>query len=64
VTYLQLWVDGVQEGTEHIAGTATMKMLNNYIYLANGTHRVVMVAKLADGTTLKKSVAVQIVSAP
>ncbi len=64
VSWLQVWVDGVKYFTEHEAGTSTQKLMNNYVYLANGTHKVTMVAKEADGTSIKKTVAVQIVSNP
>jgi hypothetical protein len=64
VSWLQVWVDGVKYWTEHYAGTANQKLMNNYIYLPNGKHSVTMVAKEADGTSIKKTVNVQIVSTP
>lgn len=64
VSWLQIWVDGVKYWTEHQAGTDTMKLINTYVYLPNGTHQVSMVQEDADGTSIKKKVSVQIVSAP
>jgi len=64
VSWLQVWVDGVKYITEHEAGTNTQKLMNNYVYLPNGAHKVTMVAKEADGTSIKKTVSVQIVSNP
>lgn len=64
VSWLQVWVDGVKYWTEHYAGTANMKMMNNHIYLPTGTHNVTMIAKQADGTSIKKTVKIQIVANP
>ena len=63
LSWLQIWVDGAKFWTAH-AGTANQKIINNQVYLANGTHQVTVVAKEADGTSIKKTVAVQIVSQP
>jgi hypothetical protein len=62
VSWLQVWVDGVKYWTEHDAGTADMKMMNNYVYLPTGNHEVTMVMKESDGTSIKKVVNVQIVA--
>jgi hypothetical protein len=59
-----LWVDGVQYWTEHEAGTANVRLMNNYVYLANGKHSVTMVEKESNGTSLKKTVNIQIVAQP
>lgn len=64
VSYLQVWVDGLKYWTEHEAGTANVKMMNNHIYLATGNHSVTMVAKQSDGTSIKKTVKIQIVASP
>jgi hypothetical protein len=64
VSWLQVWVDGVKYWTEHYTGTATQKLMNNYVYLPNGNHSVTMIAKELDGTSIKKTVHVQIVSNP
>ncbi len=65
VSYLQVWIDGAKpnvDATEHNAGTADVKMLNQYYYLANGTHSITVVAKQADGNSLKTTHKVQVVS--
>jgi len=64
VSWLQVWVDGVKYFTEHEAGTTTVRLMNNYIYLANGNHSVTMVDKESDGTSIKKTVNIQIVAQP
>ena len=64
VSYLQVWVDGVKYWTEHEAGTANQKLMNNYIYLPTGKHSVTMVEKESNGTSIKKTVNVQIVGQP
>jgi len=64
VSYLQVWADGVKYWTEHDAGTADQKLMNNYIYLANGTHHVTMIEKESDGTSIKKTVNITIVAQP
>ena len=64
VSWLQVWVDGVKYWTEHDAGTANVKMMNNHIYLAAGNHSVTMIAKQSDGTSIKKTVKIQIVANP
>jgi len=64
ISWLQIWVDGVKYWTAHNSGTATQKIMNNHVFLANGTHQVSVVAKETDGTSIKKTVTVQIVSQP
>lgn len=64
ISWLQIWVDGVKYWTAHLAGTANQKIMNDHVYLANGSHQVSVVAKEADGTSIKKTVTVQIVSQP
>ena len=64
VSWLQVWVDGVKYFTEHDAGTPTQKLMNNYIYLPNGKHSVTMIAKETDGTSIKKTVNIIVVSPP
>jgi len=64
VSWLQVWVDGVKYFTEHDAGTPTQKLMNNYIYLPNGKHAVTMIAKEADGTSIKKTANILVVSPP
>ena len=64
VSWLQVWVDGVKYFTEHDAGTPNQKLMNNYVYLPNGKHAVTMVAKEADGTSIKKTVNILIISPP
>lgn len=64
ISWLQIWVDGVKYWTAHNSGTPTQKIMNNHVFLANGTHQVSVVAKEADGTSIKKTVTVQIVSQP
>jgi hypothetical protein len=64
VSWLQVWVDGVSFLTEHEAGTANQKLMNNYLYLPTGKHKVTMIEKESDGTSIKKTVNVQIVAAP
>ena len=62
VSWLQVWVDGVSYFTEHEAGTANQKLMNNYLYLPVGKHNVTMVEKEGDGTSIKKTVNIQIVA--
>lgn len=63
ISYVQIWVDGVKKGpTEHYSGTANMKMWSDYLYLANGTHKITVVAKQGDGTSLTSTHTVQVVS--
>ena len=63
ISYVQLWVDGVKTGpTEHYSGTTNMKIWSDYLYLANGTHKITVVAKQGDGTSLKSTHTVQVVS--
>jgi hypothetical protein len=64
VSWLQVWVDGVRYWTEHEAGTANQKLMNNYLYLPIGKHSVTMVEKESDGTSIKKTVKIQIVAQP
>ena len=64
VSWLQVWVDGVQYWTEHEAGTPNVRLMNNYLYLANGKHSVTMVEKESDGTSIKKTVNIEIVAQP
>jgi len=64
ISWLQVWVDGVKYLNEPQTGTATQRFMNNYVYLANGNHSVTMVAKESDGTSIKKTVHVTIVSNP
>ncbi len=64
VSWLQVWVDGVKYITEHDAGTSTVRLMNNHIYLANGAHAVTMVDKESNGTSIKKTVHITIVSQP
>jgi hypothetical protein len=64
VSWLQVWVDGVKYITEHDAGTSTVRLMNNHIYLANGKHSVTMVDKESNGTSIKKTVNITIVSQP
>jgi hypothetical protein len=62
ISWLQIWVDGVKYWTAHNSGTPTQKIMNSHVFLPNGTHQVSVVAKEADGTSIKKTVTVQIVS--
>lgn len=64
VSYLQVWADGVKFFTEHNAGTANLKMMNDHIYLSTGTHSITMIAKEADGTSIKKTVTVRVIPTP
>jgi hypothetical protein len=64
ISWLQIWVDGVKYWTAHNSGTANQKIMNSHVYLANGTHQVSVVAKEGDGTSIKKTVTVQVVSQP
>jgi hypothetical protein len=64
ISWVQVWVGGVKYSTAHLSGTANQKIMNDHFYLANGTHQVSIVAKEADGTSIKKTVSVQIVSQP
>jgi hypothetical protein len=64
VSWLQVWVDGVKYFTEHDAGTPNQKLMNNYVYLPNGKHVVTMIAKEADGTSIKKTANIVIVPPP
>ena len=64
ISWVQVWIDGVKYWTAHDSGTPNQKIMNNHVFLANGTHKVSVVAKEADGTSIKKTVSVQIVSQP
>lgn len=64
VSYLQVWADGVKFFTEHNAGTANLKMMNDHIYLTPGTHSVTMIAKEGDGTSIKKTVTIRVIPNP
>ncbi len=64
VSDLQVWADGVKFFTEHEAGTANLKMMNDHIYLAPGTHSITMIAKEADGSSIKKTVTVRVIPNP
>lgn len=57
-------MDGVSYITDHEAGTANQKLMNNYLYLPVGKHSVIMVEKEGDGTSIKKTVKIQIVAQP
>ncbi len=63
ISWVQIWVDGTKTlTTEHYSGTADVKMWSNYIYLADGKHTITVVAKQGDGTSLKSTHSVQVVS--
>ena len=64
MSWLQVWVDGVKYWTEHEAGTANVRLMNNYVYLATGSHSVTMVEEQSDGTSIKKTVKIEIVAQP
>ena len=53
ISWVQVWVDGVKYSTAHLSGTANQKIMNDHVYLANGTHQVSIVAKEADGTSTR-----------
>ena len=64
VSWGQVWIDGVKpaNSTQHETGTAQVKMVNEYYYLANGTHTIAIVAKQSDGTSIKATHNVKVVS--
>jgi hypothetical protein len=63
ISWVQIWVDGTKTlTTEHYSGTADVKMWSNYICLADGKHTITVVAKQGDGTSLKSTHSVQVVS--
>ncbi len=65
VSYMQVWIDGakpVADATVHTAGTANVKMINQFYYLSNGTHTITVIAKQADGTSIKSTHKVNVVS--
>jgi hypothetical protein len=64
ISWVQVWIDGVKYWTAHDSGTANQKIMNNHVFLPNGAHNVTVVAKEADGTSIKKTASVQIVSQP
>jgi hypothetical protein len=54
------FVQSRTDGTH--SGTANMKIWSDYLYLANGTHKITVVAKQGDGTSFKSTHTVQVVS--
>lgn len=53
IQYIQVYVDGVKIGTEHWAGTNTVRIWNGFTYLDNGTHKLSFIARQSDGTEIK-----------
>ena len=64
ISWVQVWIDGTKpvDSTQHTTGTAEVKMLNQYYYLANGTHTIAIVAKQTDGTSIKATHNVKVAS--
>jgi hypothetical protein len=58
---IQVWIDGKKYDFSH-AGTANVKMLNNFYYVPVGTHKVSIFAERLDGTKISKHFNVTVVN--
>jgi hypothetical protein len=58
---IQVWIDGKKYDSSH-AGTANVKMLNNFYYVPVGTHKLSIFAERLDGTKITKQFKLTVVS--